>query len=73
MSFMLSWKREDGVSGSETFESEQGATTAAQSIKGVAMVSQLPTGPYSVFRDGQQLAGDDAVAAVDELSNEPHG
>jgi hypothetical protein len=33
-----------------------------------AMVSQLPSGPDSVFRDGQGLTGDEAVAAMYELN-----
>jgi hypothetical protein len=67
MGYMLTWKRKDDTSGSETFDSEQDATDAALGINGVAMVSQLPSGPFTVFRNGEELVGDKAAAAMDEL------
>jgi hypothetical protein len=68
VSYLLDWARTDGTSGRETpMDSQDGALDAARSIEGVAIVTTLPTGPYWVFREGIELSGDDATAAMDEL------
>jgi hypothetical protein len=64
---MLRWKRNDGTSGTQNFESEEEATAAARGLEGIALVSELPSGSFTVFRNGVALSGDDSAQAQDEL------
>jgi hypothetical protein len=60
VAFTVTWMGNDGIEGSQRFQSEDDARNAARAIKGVAVIHRDPVGSAIVFRDGQELEGTEA-------------
>lgn len=70
MSHQVSWIRDDGDRGMQTFDTEQDAMDHAQQLEGTAMVSRMPSGSVTVFEHGRELEGEEASRAFSRFSRD---
>jgi hypothetical protein len=69
MSYLVSWISDDDNQGTRSFNSEDEALDAARAIVGFAILHRLPSGSVQIFRDGQELEGEEAAEAFEKLGN----
>jgi hypothetical protein len=59
VSFKLTWK-----GGTQTVATRADAVVLARSMEGVVLLSEDPSGSVITFRDGRELAGEEATQAT---------